>query len=86
MAVFYKLYQSKRTGNSFNKWYARATQPTTVDLEKIADIVQQNCSLKRSDVKAVLSELVEVMTDQLQAGNRVKLNGFGTFKIGASLQ
>lgn len=82
MAVFYKLYQSKRTGKSYDKWYARATQPTTVDLEKIADIVQQNCSLKRSDVKAVLSELVEVMTDQLQAGNRVKLDGFGTFKIG----
>lgn len=82
MAVFFKLNQSKRPDKSYDKWYARATQPTTVDLEKIADIVQQNCSLKRSDVKAVLSELVDVMTEQLQAGNRVKLDGFGTFKIG----
>ena len=30
----------------------------------------------------MLAELVEVMTDQLQNSMRVKLNGFGAFKIG----
>lgn len=38
--------------------------------------------MKRSDILAVLAELVEVMTDQLQNSMRVKLNGFGAFKIG----
>ena len=82
MAVFYRLYQNKRSGAKHDYWYARAAHPQTVNLEKIAEIVQQNCSVKGSDVRAVLSELVEVMTLQLQAGNRVKLDGFGTFKIG----
>ena len=37
--------------------------------------------LKRSDVMAVLEELVEVMKDQMQDSKRVKLDGFGSFKI-----
>ena len=31
---------------------------------------------------AVISELVETMRDQMQDGKRVKLDGFGSFKIG----
>ena len=31
---------------------------------------------------AVISELIETMADQLQDSKRVKLNGFGSFKIG----
>ena len=31
---------------------------------------------------AVLEELVEVMKDQMQDSKRVKLDGFGSFKIG----
>lgn len=82
MAVYYRLYQNKRKGDQYDHWYARATQPQTVGLDKIADIIQRNCTVKQSDVRAVLAELVEVMTDQLQAGNRVKLDGFGAFKVG----
>lgn len=82
MAVYYRMYQNKRRGDKYDYWYARAAQPQTVNLDLIAELVQQNCSLKRSDVKAVLTELVEVMTYQLQAGNKVKLDGFGSFKIG----
>ena len=32
----------------------------------------------------MLTELVEVMRDELQASRRVKLDGFGSFKIGLS--
>ncbi len=38
--------------------------------------------MKKSDVKAVLDELVEVMTDKLQESYSVKLDGLGIFKIG----
>ena len=38
--------------------------------------------MKKSDVKAVIEEMIEVMTDALQSSKRVKLNGFGTFKLG----
>ena len=83
MAVFYQLYQNKRTGSTTkDKWYARAKVIGTKDLRDIAEIIQRNASVKRSDVMAVLTELPEVMGDMLLASYRVKLNGFGAFKIG----
>jgi predicted histone-like DNA-binding protein len=54
----------------------------TIDTRKLAEIIQRNCTVKKSDVLAVLDELVETMRDQLQDSKRVKLDGFGSFKIG----
>lgn len=83
MAVLYKLYQNNRKNSSTRgQWYARATMTNDVTLEKLASIIQRNCSMKKSDVLAVLTELVEVMQDELQASHRVKIDGFGSFKIG----
>ena len=48
----------------------------------LATIMQRNCTLKKADIVAVISELIETMADQLQDSKRVKLNGFGSFKIG----
>jgi predicted histone-like DNA-binding protein len=53
-----------------------------VDTEQLAAIMQRNCTLKKADIVAVISELIETMADQLQDSKRVKLNGFGSFKIG----
>lgn len=82
MAVRYKLYKSNRKNSPMNGMvYARAAVQNTVTLNELANRIQQNCTAKKSDVKAVLDELVEVMTTELQNGNRVKLDGFGSFKI-----
>ena len=81
--ISYKLYQNTRKNSStIGQWYARAAITGTTNLEKLAERIQRNCTAKKSDVLAVLTELVEVMTDELQAGHRVKLDGFGAFKIG----
>lgn len=83
MAVMYKLYQETKESSKFKgKWYARAVITEVVNTEVLAERIQRNCSMKKSDVKAVLAELVEVMNDELQASHRVKLDGFGSFKIG----
>ena len=88
MAVFYRLAQDKRqkfgaTDNpNYNKWYAHAVTVGTVDTKKLAQLIQDNVSVKRSDVLAVLDELVQWMAFSLKEGKRVKLNGFGSFKIG----
>ena len=50
--------------------------------DMLATIMQRNCTLKKADIVAVISELIETMADQLQDSKRVKLNGFGAFKIG----
>ncbi len=83
MAVMYKLYQDKRLNSSTkDKWYARAIHPQVIETDALAERIQRNCTVKRSDVVAVLAELVEVMQDELQQSRVVKLNGFGSFKIG----
>ena len=52
-----------------------------INTRQLAEIIQRNCTVKKSDVMAVLEELVEVMKDQMQDSKRVKLDGFGSFKI-----
>lgn len=85
MAVRYKLYMNNRKNSpTKGKWYARAAVQNVVDLDALAKRIQANCTAKRADVMAVLTELVEVMTTELQNSNRVKLDGFGSFKIGLS--
>ena len=80
MALLYKIVRDNRK-NSTNLYYGRAVQINTIDTDGLADIIQRNCTLKKSDVIAVIAELVEVMTDQLQNSVTVKLNNFGTFEV-----
>ena len=85
MSVLYRLYQNTNEKSSaHNKWYARSVMTNVVDTEKLAEIMQRNCTVKRSDIKAVIEELIETMRDQLQDSKRVKLDGLGSFKLGLS--
>ena len=81
--VRYKLYQDNRKNSTTRgQWYGRAAVMGVTNLETLADRIQRNCTAKKSDVMAVLTELVEAMADELKDGRRVKLDGFGSFKIG----
>ena len=83
MAVLYRLYQNNRKNSEFSgKWYARSVMTNTIDTAAIAERIQRNCTVKKSDVVAVLTELVEVMKDELQNSHSIKLDGFGFFRIG----
>ena len=64
------------------QWFGRAVHTNTVDLEAIGEEIQENVSVKYSDVMGVLIELINVMNRHLNASEVVKLNGFGSFKIG----
>ena len=84
MSVRYKLYQDNRAESpNRGKWYARAvynSRPKT--LKDIALKIQENVSVKKSDVLAVPDEMVGVLKEWMQDSNRVKIDGFGSFKIG----
>ena len=83
MSVFYRLHQDQSVGTKRSgKWYARMVPIGMIDTRGLAEIIQRNCTVKKADVLAVLDELVETMRDQLQDSKRVKLDGFGSFKIG----
>ena len=56
-------------------------QPET---EELANYIQQQASVKKSDIKAVLDELGGAMKHYFELGQKVKLEGIGIFKVGFS--
>ena len=86
MALPYILKQNTNQSmtSAYGKWYASAKIEGEKNIGDLAEVIQRNCTAKKSDVLAVLTELVEVMTTELQNGNRVVLDGFGAFKLGIS--
>lgn len=83
MAIRYKLVQNKIGGHeSYGKFYARSIKSGEVGMRDIERIIEQNCSLKRSDVRAVLTELVDTIKVKLQDGYTVNLDELGRFSLG----
>lgn len=80
MAVLFSIYRDNRKEGT-HRYYGRAVHLNTIGTDQLADRIQANCSMKKSDVLAVINELVEVMTIELQNSNIVRLDGFGAFKI-----
>lgn len=85
--LLYRRYQNKNGKSAANgKWYGRLVINHTVGLEELAAEMQENCTVKRSDILAVLTELGQTMKSILQDGKRVKVNGLGSFKMGMSTE
>ncbi len=66
---------------SAGMYVARACHDDVIDTEQIAAKIQENCTLKRSDVLAVLSELEDVLCNCLKDGSIVQLNHLGRLKL-----
>jgi predicted histone-like DNA-binding protein len=83
MSVYYRLQKDTReTSKTKGQYFAHAVMVETVGTDELAALMQENCTVKRSDIAAVLTELVPTMQRVLQDSKRVKLGGFGSFKIG----
>ena len=55
-----------------------------IETEELANYIQQQASVKKSDIKAVLDELGGAMKHYFELGQKVKLEGIGIFKVGFS--
>lgn len=85
MKLFFKKYVNEvKNSKMFGKWYARVAITETVGIEEIAVKMQDNCTVKRADILAVLSELGPTVRDLLQDSKRVKLPYLGAFKLSIS--
>ena len=83
MAIIYRLVRDGRQESpTRGKWFARAVNLGTVETDDLAAIIERNCSVKRSDVLAVLTELGEVIHQQLHDSHRVRLKGIGSLMVG----
>jgi predicted histone-like DNA-binding protein len=83
MPVPYKLYQNTRAGSKTEgKWYARATHYSILDTDKLASQIESATTLTKPDIVACIAAFLQYIRDGLRAGQRVKLDKFGSFKVG----
>jgi DNA-binding protein HU-beta len=52
-----------------------------VSKAEIIDRIAANAGLTKKDVKTVVEDMLNIVTDTLKAGDRVQLTGFGTFEV-----
>ena len=87
MSQKYIKSQNKNSHNakSYGKYYATAVYDNHfIGTEELADFIQQQASVKKSDIKAVLEELGAAMKHYFELGQKVKLDGIGIMKVGFS--
>lgn len=83
MAVFYKIVKNNNSKSTTNgKFYARAFTLQTINTAGLITEIEKLCTVTDADVQAVITALVFVMNKKLQDGYRVKIDNFGSFKIG----
>ena len=82
---FIKLKNNNSQNKAFGKYYATAVYDNHfVGTDEIADFIQRQASVKKSDIKAVLQELGEAMKHFFEMGQKIKLEGIGILKVGFS--
>ena len=82
---FIKAKNNNPRSKSFGKFFAQAIYGEKfIETEDIADFIQQQASVKKSDIVAVLTELGDAMKHYFEMGQKVRIKGFGIFKVGFS--
>ncbi len=82
--MYYELHKNtNKNSGGFNKWYGRAkTVGRPVTTKQLAQKISARCTVTEPDILAVINALETEIADYLQAGRRVVLNDFGSFKLG----
>ena len=82
---FKKLQNKNDDSTAYGKWFATAVYDQHfIETEELAEFIQTQASVKKSDIKAVLDELGSAMKHFFELGQKVKLDGIGIFKVGFS--
>jgi predicted histone-like DNA-binding protein len=76
---------NSHNAKSYRKYYAQPVYDQKfIETDEIADFIQTQATLKRSDIKAALDELGAAMKHFLEMGQKIRLSGIGIFKVGFS--
>ncbi len=82
---FIKSQNKNSSSQAFGKYFATAVYDNHfIGTEELADFIQRQASVKKSDIKAVLQELGEAFKHFFELGQKIKLDGIGIFKVGFS--
>ena len=80
-----KYRNTNELSKTYRKYYVRPVYDKQfISTDGLADYIQTQCTVKRSDIKAVLDELGAAMKHYFELGQKVKLDGIGIFKVGIS--
>ena len=82
---FIKAQNKNSHSEAFGKYFVQAVYDSHfIGTEELAEFIQRQASVKKSDIKAVLQELGEALKHFFEMGQKVKLDGIGIFKVGFS--
>ena len=86
MSQKYIKSQNKNSHSAaYGKYYATAVYDSRfVETEQLAEFIQTQASVKKSDIKAVLDELGGALKHFFELGQKVRLDGIGILKVGFS--
>ena len=86
MSQKYIKSQNKNSHNvAFGKYYATAVYDNHfIETEQLAEFIQTQASVKKSDIKAVLDELGGALKHFFELGQKIRLDGIGIMKVGFS--
>ena len=78
-----KYRNTNELSKTFGKYYVRAVYDEKfITTSELADFIQMQASVKRSDCKAVLDELGAAMKHYFELGQKIRIDGIGIFKVG----
>ena len=66
------------------KFYPVPVYSGTKETSELSKEIAHSTSLTKADVAAVIEELIVVFNNHLLAGEKIKINGIGTFKVSFS--
>ena len=70
---------------AYGKYFAQAVYDTKfIETDELASYIQQQASVKKSDIGAVLDELGDALKHYFELGQKVRIKGLGIFKVGFS--
>ena len=82
---YIKTKNNNAESTAYGKYFATAVYDEHfIETEELANYIQQQASVKKSDIKAVLDELGGAMKHFFELGQKVRLDGIGIFKVGFS--
>ena len=81
--LLYRKYQNQnKKSNAYGKTFARMVSTGTLGTDEICDHIAKHGTIYTSDiVKGVVEKFINCFEELLLAGNKLKLNGLGTFYL-----
>ena len=80
-----KYRNTNELSKMYGKYYVRPVYDKHfIETDGLAEYIQSQCTVKKSDIRAVLEELGAAMKHYFELGQKVKLEGIGIFKVGIS--